>query len=83
MAYNPSRPPVQADNALAKWAEEEFRIIARQFNEFEILRLTVLNVVPTKPRNGMIAYADGTNWNPGSGEGPYAYINGVWTKLFP
>ena len=34
-----------------------------------------------KPRNGDIRYADGTNWNPGSGEGIYAYTNDAWAKL--
>jgi len=31
---------------------------------------------------GMLAYADGSNWDPGSGEG-YYYFNsgGTWTKL--
>jgi len=33
------------------------------------------------PQEGMIAYADGTNWNPGSGEGIYAYYNGAWHYL--
>jgi hypothetical protein len=42
--------------------------------------ITVWNRVPPKPRRGTIAYADGTNWNPGSGEGPY-YFNG--TSWFP
>ena len=39
------------------------------------------NVVPTKPRNGMLVYSDGTDWNPGSGEGFYGYEAGAWVKL--
>lgn len=40
------------------------------------------HVAPAKPRNGMIAYADGTNWNPtAGGEGIYGYIAGAWVKL--
>ena len=27
----------------------------------------VSNVAPSKPRAGDVRYADGTNWNPGSG----------------
>ena len=45
------------------------------------LRLEQTNVAPEKPRDGDIRYADGTNWNPGSGIGIYAYIGGAWTKL--
>jgi hypothetical protein len=29
----------------------------------------------------MIEYADGVNWDPGQGEGVYAYFNGMWNKL--
>lgn len=43
--------------------------------------LPITTVAPTKPRNGMIVYADGTSWNPGSGVGFYGYQNGSWTKL--
>ena len=35
----------------------------------------VSNVAPSKPRAGDVRYADGTNWNPGSGEGVYVYLS--------
>lgn len=47
----------------------------------DTFRLEETNVEPVKPRNGDIRYADGTNWNPGSGEGIYAYTNDAWAKL--
>lgn len=31
--------------------------------------------------NGDIVYADGTNWDPGSGAGFYGYEEGTWVKL--
>ncbi len=45
--------------------------------------LDVSNVEPSNPQQGDIRYADGSNWNPGSGgEGIYFYnSSGVWTKL--
>lgn len=44
--------------------------------------LDTLNVAPTKPREGMVALADGTNWNPtGAGAGFYGYRGGAWRKL--
>ncbi len=39
--------------------------------------IDLTSVSPGKPRNGDIRIADGVNWNPGSGEGPYWY-NGAW-----
>jgi hypothetical protein len=32
-------------------------------------------------RNGMLAYADGTNWNPGSGKGFYRYDTDAWVYI--
>jgi hypothetical protein len=43
--------------------------------------LPELHVAPTKVRTGMIRLADGTDWNPGAGQGVYAYYNGTWNKL--
>lgn len=43
--------------------------------------LPTLTGAPTGATNGMVAYADGTSWNPGSGEGFYGYENGAWVKL--
>lgn len=40
-----------------------------------------LTAAPTKPREGMVVYADGTDWNPGSGEGFYGYYAASWKKL--
>jgi len=42
----------------------------------------ILHAAPDKPRPGMEVYADGTNWNPGLGEGKYIYTSAlVWSKL--
>lgn len=42
----------------------------------------VTYVAPAKPRQGDIRFADGTDWNPGSGEGLYIYLSaGSWSKL--
>jgi hypothetical protein len=39
------------------------------------------HAVPASPYDGMVRYADGTDWDPGSGEGVYAYYNSTWNKL--
>ena len=36
---------------------------------------------PKKPRNGVVSFADGTSWNPGSGRGLYIYDGGIWTQV--
>lgn len=43
--------------------------------------LEELHAAPIKPRLGMVVLADGTDWNPGSGQGVYAYYNSAWNKL--
>jgi hypothetical protein len=43
--------------------------------------IDMINVAPTKPRDGDIRLADGTNWNPGSGKGFYGYYNSAWHLL--
>ncbi|MBN1600654.1 MAG: hypothetical protein JW915_03545 [Chitinispirillaceae bacterium] len=45
------------------------------------LILTPCSSAPSPLVDGMIAYANGTNWNPGSGKGIYAYYNSTWNKL--
>lgn len=66
---------------LARAVAAEFQFLARQLQELEYLQLRELNAAPTRPREGMIVLADGTNWNPGSGAGFYGYYGGAWNKL--
>ena len=66
---------------VAEWAELELYKIQREFSLQDFIFLALHNVAPTKPREGMIAFADGTNWNPGGGKGIYGYYNGTWNKF--
>jgi hypothetical protein len=43
--------------------------------------LEFLHVAPEKPRLGQIVGADGTDWDPGSGQGIYCYYNSTWNHL--
>ena len=43
-----------------------------------ILQMQVLHKEIDKPRKGYVVYADGVNWNPGSGEGLYRYDGTAW-----
>jgi len=61
---------------------EYFRQIAQQFHSdrTEFTFFTV-NAEPTKKWDGLTVLADGTNWNPGAGQGVYTYYNAAWNKL--
>lgn len=61
--------------------EELKRVSEAMQSPNEILILTPLSVAPKKPRDGFMAMADGTNWNPGSGAGFYGYRAGSWRFL--
>jgi hypothetical protein len=50
------------------------------FNQ-SVMRLEETNTAPTKPRDGDIRYADGSNWNPGAGVGIYWFDGSSWNKL--
>ena len=45
------------------------------------LTLEKLYAAPEKFRDGTIVYADGTTWNPGSGEGAYIRYAAAWHFL--
>jgi len=49
--------------------------------DHESMFLAQRNVAPAKVTDGMVVYADGTNWNPGSGEGAYIWYAAAWNFL--
>lgn len=77
MTYTPAAPPLvdtKDGRRLLEWFQRELATLARAGNDQqEFLYLSVLHVAPSKPRAGLIVYADGVDWNPGSGEGLYRY----------
>ena len=79
MEYHPQAP--LDDSPLARWVHDELQQIEKALTEFDNLQLPQLNIEPQKPRDGVVVYADGVNWNPGGGEGLYIYFGGTWNKL--
>lgn len=81
------RPPA----FIPRFDSEEFRQFLREefgkiatasiVTRSQVLALQPLAVAPAKPRQGFVVYADGTNWNPGSGEGVYRYDGTTWNFL--
>jgi hypothetical protein len=82
VSYSPKIPPtVNTLNELRDWLQDELRLIAQEFGETTLLNLRPVHREPERPRDGMIAYADGTDWNPGAGVGFYGRQAGAWVKL--
>lgn len=69
------------DQAFAQLVYGELQKVADAIRKLADGHLDPSYVAPGKPRNGDIRYADGTSWNPGSGEGFYGYENGAWVKF--
>lgn len=81
MGYTFRLPP-QDPKALPEYLGREFNAIAQAMTgPADVVRLEPQAVAPLKPRDGMVVYADGTNWNPGAGAGVYARVSGAWVKM--
>lgn len=82
MQFHPSNLPAElTPRSVSEWAEENFLVLSRILAEQSELELRPIYAEPVSPREGMIVYADGTEWNPGSGKGVYVYTGAAWSKL--
>lgn len=79
--YTPSSLPNDTPKGLKAWLAEELRRISAAIDGASFVQLQVMGVEPQKRRDGMIVYADGIAWDPGSGAGFYGYESGAWVKL--
>lgn len=61
--------------------EEELKKIEQALEGFDILQLVELHREPQRPRDGTTVLADGTDWNPGAGQGVYTFYANAWHKL--
>jgi len=80
--YEPLMPPADGMD-VAQWALREFARLAEILNGgMDRIVLVPQAAAPPKPRAGMVANANGTNWNPGGGAGLYQFTaGGTWAKL--
>jgi hypothetical protein len=81
--YAPNSLPRGDLAALENFLEAEFQRLANDLeaNIMDKVQLAERYAAPTKPREAMLVFADGTSWNPGSGRGVYVYSSGAWVKL--
>lgn len=80
MAFEVESPPQDA-KLLSEYLRRQFELIAANFQMVSGIQLDELHVEPKKLRTGMVVLADGTDWDPGAGQGVYAYYAGAWHKL--
>ncbi len=80
MRYRPA--PLSADTNLLTYIFEELMRVSATLDDLADGRYVEIRyAAPVKPQEGHLAWADGTNWNPGSGAGMYEYKAGSWVKL--
>lgn len=81
MDYRPEDPPSDPA-ALSAYLLREFARMHQSINSArDLMWLNKVHVAPTRPRDGMIANADGSDWNPGAGAGIYIYNGSNWLPL--
>lgn len=68
---------------VSRYLQVELQRVSAGVQQAESGYQEVFYVAPIKPREGMLAYTDGTSWNPGSGAGLYEYVNSVWRRVNP
>lgn len=79
MAYTPGALPKDAP----PWITRELLAIAEAAVASQpTVSYDVTSVDPIRPRSGQFYVADGTNWDPGYGPGPYIYLSGVYVPMF-
>jgi hypothetical protein len=78
--YNPGVAPSNADD-MRRFVGDELIKIQIAITALADGHLDETHVTPDKPRDGDIRFADGTNFNPGLGQGVYCYYNTTWNKL--
>lgn len=81
IVFSPDMPPAGEE---AGYAYRMFQRLAAWFRQPIVseIQLQERFSEPSKPVRGMMVYADGTNWNPHSGAGPYIYNGTVWVYLY-
>lgn len=77
--YTATPMPV-TEESFRPWVEENFLQLSAAMELLSKGFLPKTYVAPVKPFDGMKRYADGTDWNPGAGEGEYIYYAGAWHK---
>jgi hypothetical protein len=68
---------------LVQYLSRELEKVGQAIEGLDQGRRDVQYTEPTKKRTGLLAYADGTKWDPGEGAGMYVYTGSAWRRLAP
>lgn len=79
--FRPTVAPGPDDPALPQWIERELSRAATSISERPFVQFVSRGTAPEKPREGMVAYGDGSGWNPGYGEGLYVWDGVRWNAI--
>ena len=80
MTYSPQPTPATIQREAQQYLAQEFRKLKDTLDVVEVQTFDQLAAEPERLADGMLAYADGSNWNPGAGEGLYMRRAGAWTQ---
>ena len=72
--------PVSEQELLA-FLQRELQAIETALSTVLLREIEFLHAAPARLRDGLTVGADGTDWNPGSGQGVYTYYASAWHKL--
>lgn len=75
--YVPTITPSNTEE-LPQYLKKELDEVSSTVGNIADGHLDKVHVAPSKPREGDIRYADGTNWNPGQGENLYYFDGTIW-----
>lgn len=81
MTYRPTDIPKGRGVEFQVWLTDELRKVAQALEALDNLALVRLAVEPSKFAEALIIYADGTNFDPGEGAGPYYRSASGWVKM--
>lgn len=80
MSYAPT--PAPAAGSLRAWVLAELRRAGVAIDApTDQITLIERHAAPARPYTGLTVLADGTDWDPGSGQGVYTYYGSAWNKL--
>lgn len=69
---------------ITQYVQDEFQSVAQSQNDLiNTQTFDARTAAPAKPRTGMVAYANHTNWTPSHGAGLHEYTGSAWKKLGP
>lgn len=81
MSYRKGNVPSDPKD-LPAFLNNELQELQQQLNAaLDLLAMVTKHAAPSKLYDGLVVMADGTDWNPGSGQGLYVYYGSAWHPL--